>query len=214
MTKLFSYNPDIRKNAYLNWRTKASDPAHNLYVLASGYADGAVALIDTVLKDNHDKKADGLIMPILFSIDQSIELYIKAIIRQIEEQSGGLVSKYTHHDIAELERLMEAKIKNAEKKTAGLKKHLKPLTEFIDELYVEIKGKANIDFARYPFSANGDAHFYVKEKDNVVIDVENLRERFVSITDSLEGLYFMYEAKKEKLEENTRVQVKMHQLTN
>ncbi|MQN00518.1 MAG: hypothetical protein FRC54_00725 [bacterium LCO1.1] len=208
MGKLFSYNLDIRKNAYLNWRTQANDPAHNLHVLASDYADGAVVLINAVLKDNSDKKADSLIMPILYSIDQSIELFLKTIIRLIDEQSGDGISNYKSHDIAELKQQMVAKIKKVEKKTAGLEKHLKPVTEFIDELYVKIKQKddngrdrVNIDFARYPFTADGAAHFYVEEKDNVVIDVENLGERFICIRDSLEALCLMYEVKKENIEE-------------
>lgn len=202
MAELFSYNPDIRKNAYLNWRTRSSDPSHNLYVLASDYTEGADVLINSILENNSDQKADALIMPILYSIDQSIELYIKAIMRLIDEQAGGVISNYTSHDIEDLKSQMVAKIKKAETKTAGLEKHLKPVTEFIDELYMKIKVKddrgrnvVNIDFARYPFSANGTAHFYVEEKENVVIDIENLRHRFISIRDSLEALYSMYEAR-------------------
>lgn len=204
MAKLFSSNPDVGKNAYLNWRTQASDPSHNLHVLASNYADGAVTMMNAILENNRDKKADALIMPILYSIDQSIELYLKTIMRLIEEQSGGQVSNYTSHDIEDLKHQMVAKIRKAEGKTAGLQKHLKPVTEFMDELYAKIKTKSdkgrdvvNIDFARYPFSADGKAHFYIVENDNVVIDVENLSRRFENIRDSLEALCVFYEVKQE-----------------
>ena len=139
MKNIFSYNSNINKNAYMNWRTKSDDPAHNLYIMASSYADGATALIDVILDDNKDKKADSLIMPIFYSIDQSIELYIKAIIRRIEEQLGEDISIYKEHDIKKLQSQMKGKIKKVEKKTAGLEKHLKSVSDYIDELYLKIK---------------------------------------------------------------------------
>ena len=83
-----------------------------------------------------------------------------------------------------------------------MKKFLKPVSEFIDELYEKISTKdakgrkvVNIDFARYPFDTDGKAHFYVEDTDNVVIDVENLGQRFSSIRDTLESLCLMYENK-------------------
>ena len=82
MNELFSYNPDISKNAYLNWNTDKNDYAYNMYLLASDYADGAITLINSILIDNRDKKADALIMPVLYCIDQSIEVYIKAVLRK------------------------------------------------------------------------------------------------------------------------------------
>ena len=181
---IFSYNIDIDKNAYLNWRTDRNDNAHNLYVLASDYADGAITLINCVLVDNRDKKADALIMPIMYSIDQSIELFLKAIIREIEELEGTTISNYKTHDIYELLKTMVAHIKKKEVKTKGLEKHLEPVTSFISELYKQIKltdekghTSLNIDFARYPISPDGSPHFYVESIENVVIDVENLRKR-------------------------------------
>lgn len=200
---LFSYNSDIRKNAYLNWRTSNEDLTHNLHVLASDYADAATTLINVVLEDNRDKKADALIMPILYDIDQAIELYLKAIIRCIEELEGDSISKYTRHDIEELEQAMIGKIKKHDIKTAGLTKHLEPVTSFIDELYQKIKSttadgktEVNIDFARYPFNVDGISHFYVIDADNVTIDVENLGTRFEAIREALEEIYSKYEAEK------------------
>lgn len=200
--ELFSYNQNIQKNAYLNWRTDKNDKAYNLYVLASDFADGAVVMINAILSDNTDKKADALIMPILCCINQSIELYIKTVIRLVEEQIDGAVSNYTTHNNSELKNIMIAKIRKKELKTSGLQKHLKPVSDFIDELNDKIKsyddkGKVNMDFARYPFDTDGNSYFYVKENDNVVIDVENLSNRFSAIRDSLESLCFMYEENRE-----------------
>lgn len=82
---------------------------------------------------------------------------------------------------------------------------MSPVSAYIDELYQKIRSKAdngrlevNIDFARYPFNVDGMAHFYIKENDNVVIDVENLGHRFIEIRDSLEALYLMYNNERER----------------
>lgn len=207
MKDIFSYNPDITRNAYLNWRTDKQDHAHNLYVLASDYCDGALSLINNVLQDNRDKKADALIMPIMYCIDQSIEVYLKAIIRRIEIITGDVQSNFKSHDIKELYRAMVEHIKKKEIKTKGLQKHLLPLSTFIDELYLKIqttdadgRDSFGIDFARYPIRVDGTPHFYITADDNVVIDIENLGYRFAEIRDCLESLYLMYDAEAEALE--------------
>ena len=210
MSDLFSYNPDISKNAYLNWTTDKRNHAHNMFILASDYADGAISLINCILVDNRDKKADALIMPILYCIDQSIEVYIKAVLRKIEIITGSAESVYKSHDIKELLNCMTGMIKKKEIKTAGLQKHLSPVSSFIDELYPKIQvtdkdGRSfpGMDFARYPITTEGKPHFYISANENVVIDVENLGKRFVEIRECLEALYLMYEAEAEAFEEQS-----------
>ncbi len=206
MNDIFSYNSDISKNAYLNWRTDKNDHAFNLFVLASDYSAGALCLINTVLADNHDKKADALIMPILYSIDQSIEVYIKAIIRKIEMLTDDKISNYKTHDVKELYGALIGHIKKDSAKTQGLQKHLLPLSSYIDELYSKIqttnqgeKKELDIDFARYPIRVDGSPHYYIAADDNVVVDLENLRNRFLDIIEILEGLYNMYDVKSEEV---------------
>ena len=156
-------------------------------------------MIEKILLNNMDKKADALIMPIIYSIDQSIELYLKSVIHMLEELAGEIPSNYTSHNIEELKNQMVSKIKSKESKIKGLEKHLKPVSDFIDALYSKIKikdrngkCKVKIDFARYPFDTNGDPHFYIEDPDNVVIDIENLKERFLEIRGCLESLYLKY----------------------
>ncbi|MGE1164457.1 hypothetical protein ACQJ0Y_14410 [Peribacillus simplex] len=79
MNNVFSYNADIEKNAYLNWRTSKHDHIHNMIVLADGFMSAATLLAKQVLLDNVDKKADSLIFPILFNANHGIEVYLKAI---------------------------------------------------------------------------------------------------------------------------------------
>lgn len=86
---IFSYNADISKNAYLNWRIAGHNIAGNLTILAESFENAAKELMQSVLRDNRLKQADSLIFPIMYSVDQSIELYLKAIIYNIECLTTG-----------------------------------------------------------------------------------------------------------------------------
>ena len=201
---IFSYNSDINKNAYLNWRTEVGNQTYNLYVLGDSFADAACLMMDAILQNNTDKKADSLIMPIFHSIDQSIELYMKAIIRLIEILEGSKPTNQTSHDIEMMKNSMLSSIKKHKIKTKGLEKALKPVTDYISELYEKIKiinekGKPEIkiDFARYPIDTEGKPHFYIAALENVVVDIENLKERYSKVRDSLCGIYYMLEAEQE-----------------
>lgn len=201
---IFSYNVDVNKTAYLNWRTDKYDNAHNLTVLGEGFAQAAFLLMDQILIDNRDKKADGLILPILYDIDQAIEVYIKAILRLLNELNEEKVENYTSHDIESLFNQMVSKIKKKEITTKGLGKFLQPLSLYISDLYEKIKTLdernrvvVNIDFARYPTDANGNPHFYVATYGNVVVDIENLRTHFKEVMDCLESIYLQYSIERE-----------------
>ena len=58
MDKVFSYNEDIDKTAYMNWRTRQHQPIHDMTIIADGYMKAAVMLAEDCLRDNKDKKAD------------------------------------------------------------------------------------------------------------------------------------------------------------
>lgn len=200
MKKIFSYNEDIQKTAYLNWRVNPHDNCGNMEALAKAYFSTSRYLMEIVLSDNTDKKADSLIFPILYSIDQGIELYLKAIIQEIETLTLARINNYDTHDINSLYNNMCAQMKKKEKITKGLQKHLEPVKTYIDELYSIIyvkkedgKTKLNIDFARYPYNTEGESHFYVCNT-NVVVDIPNLLSRLQEIENSLESLYALYEA--------------------
>ena len=45
MKKVFSYNANIEKNAYMNWRTNKYEEIHNMNVVAEGFIEGASILI-------------------------------------------------------------------------------------------------------------------------------------------------------------------------
>lgn len=44
MDKVFSYNGDIDKTAYMNWRTRQHQPIHDMIIIADGYIKAAIML--------------------------------------------------------------------------------------------------------------------------------------------------------------------------
>lgn len=138
----------------------------------------------------------------------SFELYMKAIIRQLEILEGEMSTNQTSHNIESLKNNIVAAIKRHANKTKGLEKALKPVSDYINELYEKIKTVdeknrrvVNIDFARYPIDAKGNPHFYVAATDNIVIDIENFSARYSELKDSLTGIFYMLEAERENMEE-------------
>lgn len=198
---VFSHNSDISKNAYMNWRIHGHNIAENLIVLKTGFESAAKQMMTAILADNRLKQADVLIFPIMYSVDQSIELYLKAVIYNLEQLEHGVSNNYKTHDIQSLFNTMISLIKKQKQKTKGLQAHVAPLKEYIDELYSHIadsRGNMRMDFARYPFDVDRNPHFYVCTTENIVVDVENLLNRYSEIMDCLDGLYCMYDIKSEK----------------
>lgn len=206
---VFSYNADINKTAYMNWRMEVFSAEHNLQVMGNGFFLAAECLLQNALENNQDKRADTLIFPILYSIDQGIEVYLKAIIHLIEVLVSGKASNHTTHNVLQLFREMKALIKKKEIKTTGLDAHLCSLSKYINELASKIadaKGNPKMDFARYPFDTEGMAYFYVS-LSNVPVDMEYLLEQIREIRDSLDSLYTMYSVELEQqLEPMTTIQ--------
>ena len=184
MKKVFSSNPDIYKNAYMNWRTEKYQPIHNLKTLAEGYFESAVLLIKECLIDNKDHKADGLIFPILFSINHAIELYEKSLCWSLNILLGYNATFADNHDIRGIWYTTKQKIKeygfDYGREKSDFLEMIVPLEKYLDEIYKNImtdninNAYHNIDFSRFPSSKNLHNHFYVNQYDNVVVDLENL----------------------------------------
>ena len=56
MKKIFDYNVNINKTAYMNWRTDSTSPIMNMNIIASAYFDSALTLLNSCLEANYDKK--------------------------------------------------------------------------------------------------------------------------------------------------------------
>ena len=204
---VFTYNADINKTAYMNWRMDAHSAEHNLAEMGNGFFLAAECLLQNALDNNRDKRADVLVFPILYSIDQGIEVYLKAIICLIELIASGESNNYTTHNILQLFREMKSLIKKKEKTTKGLDKHLNSLSAYSNELVnvaADKKGNPKMDFARYPFDTDGTPHFYVSFT-NTPVDMECLLMRAREIKESLDSLYTMYSVELDQLMEQKAV---------
>jgi hypothetical protein len=194
MKDIFSYNVDIEKTAYINWRTHHHQPMHDMVVIADGYMKSALILAHDCLEDNSDMKADIVIFPILFSINHAIELYLKEInwalnilLEKNERYTGG-------HDIMQIWNTVKKRSDEYEGTDKERKKQFKTMTQklkkYLQELQQKLEsdtakpGMMNMDFSRYPINGD-DYHFYIKTYDNVVVDLENLITVFEEIGDNL-----------------------------
>lgn len=175
--------------------------------------DAALSLTNECIADNSDKKADELIFPTVFNADQSIELYLKAIIwelNRLEEKDDDFP---TGHDLRQLLNEVKKLISDHCNKEdrQGLKKSLSNVQSYIDELYLLLypdtkrqpTHKENLDFPRYPVNKGKDPFPYADVTSrNVVVDLENFVNRFSHISSDLEEIYDYFEGQLNWQEEN------------
>ena len=200
--KIFSCNSDIKKNAYISWCMKKNDSIHNMECFANAYAKATKELLEIVLSDNSDKKADTLIFCILYTFNHCIELYEKSILLQVHSLLNKPYEIEISHDIKKIYNNMIATVierENGKELQQELEKHFRDLTNYIDELYplIEDGNKLLIDFSRYPIKSNGDPQFYVTDAV-IIIDLENLKVRVENIINLLNSLLQKYRAEYEE----------------
>ncbi len=204
MRKVFSYNADINKNAYMNWRTNLHEPIHNMNTIADGYFQNAILLAKSCLQDNLDKKADVLIFPMLFSVNHAIELYEKSICWSLNILLGNKSKFKENHDIRGIWLTVKQKIKEfgfVSDEGRGEKEFyrmIQNLEKYLQEIYTTIMDNDinsayyNIDFSRYPLNNHNEYHFYLKNCENVIIDIENFLNVIEDINDCLSRLATYY----------------------
>lgn len=192
-----SNNPDIRKNAYMNWRTAQNDPVRNLITLADGYYEASIILVNAALEDNQDKKADALVYPMVFDLNQSMELYLKASQWMLNKLNGSTNTFEGGHNLIGLYNTMLRLIKDFRDNHPSFKHDQKSfnslmsgVNSYIDELKHTIpeNDRRTMDFPRYPMMSDKiTSHFYVQDSDNVTIDLEYFKARAESIHVALES---------------------------
>ncbi|MBG9823754.1 hypothetical protein ABE33_14830 [Bacillus safensis] len=194
MKNIFSNNSDINKNAYMNWRTNRFDHIHNMHVIAEGFMNSAITLAQTSLKDNHDKKADMLIFPILFNLNHGIEVYLKAMCWSLNQLLNKKETFESSHNLNNLIKETKKLTSAFDNRTEALQWSLQ-LEKYIDELYSKIEtvkdnGKKvyDITFARYSLTRDLEPQFYITEFDNVVIDLENFVQFFNDVYRGLDNM--------------------------
>lgn len=204
MKDIFSYNVDINKNAYMNWRTNKHEHIKNMIVIAKGFMMSSIILVEQILNNNRNKNADIVVFPILFNANHAIELYLKAITWTLNIILDKHEKIEGNHDIKQIFNVVCSRVNEFEKskeKKEQFKKLTINLKDYLNELYIKIEDKSNgkykdnMDFSRYPFNTKYVNHFYIDQFDNVVIDLENFLLRFTEIETNLNTIaeHYLYD---------------------
>lgn len=200
MKKIFSYNADINKTAYMNWRIEKYEDINNLIKMADGYMKSSLMLNNNMLIDNKSKDADIVIFPILFNANHAIELYLKAITWTLNILLVKGTKIEGQHNIEQIFNIVKSRVNEYEidkERKKQFKQMISNLQEYIDELFSLIKSskKDNMDFSRYPFDQHYKNHFYAETFDNVVVDLENFSKRFEEIGKNLKMIaeHYLYD---------------------
>lgn len=165
-----------------------------MIIIAEGFMASAILLAETAIKDNMDKKADIIIFPILFNTNHAIELYLKAIIWELNILLDNDNKIEGQHNIKQIFSVVNSRVNDFEDdkdRRKRFKEMVSNLDAYIKELFNLIENSTasrrrdNMDFSRYPFNQDYDNHFYIDELDNVVIDLENFIVRFKEIGKNL-----------------------------
>lgn len=212
MRSIFSGNADINKNAYMNWRTSWREASDSMVELAKGFIESALELSQSCVDDNRHKRADILIFPILFNANHGIEVYLKSICWTLNQllQTNKDFSK--HHNLNNLledtQNLIE---RYTDQETA---RHFLDQTKvYINDVYDKInipqsddtQRKPDLTFTRYVLDQKGRPHFYMVEKENVIVDLEHFTTIMQKIYEDLDSmhtyLYYELESTKERMSE-------------
>ena len=191
LPNFFDDSVDIDAGAYLNWRFDINrDLESQFFDMGKGYFQTALELIEKCLSDNSDKKSDIWIFPIMFNIVHGIEIYLKGFnsLYQIhtELQATGYVQESKiegNHDIRQLCQVAMKRLRDTN--NTELKDELLFVKKFIDILYANTD---DMTFARYPVNSKKEAHFYAKSSNNVVVDLNVLRQWVKRLFIILEGI--------------------------
>lgn len=175
MESIFETHGDIESSAILNWRlSKFNNSSLNFAQMGEGFFLAAKYAAEETLKDTSDKDYDIVVFPCLFCTIHACELYLKSINMVLESYLKKEKSNPKgKHDIKQIYDTMVANIEKVGEKPLGEAiKQFKVVKQFIDEVY----SKTNLmDFPRYPTTdKTKDQHFYVKEKNNVYVNMNSL----------------------------------------
>lgn len=189
----FSLSEDVEHTAYLNWRFDFTDDIEShFFSMGKGYFETSISLIEQCIADNHNKRADIWIFPILFNVVHGIEVYLKGfnskyhVFCELEETGELLDSKIEgKHDIRQLCQVaIKSLRRNADTEILN---EMMFVQRFIDILY---QNTDDMTFARYPITSKKNNHFYIGTQDNVTIDMDVLRQwvlRLYSVLDNVTG---------------------------
>ena len=194
--KNFGHNDPI-----LNWAISKNDSVHSKNItMAEGYYEAAVCLIDECLSDSITHKGDTWIFPIMFCVNQFIELYLKAIYIQLElirlgEVDDTKVQIEKSHNLGSLLKTVINKFNQVFPEKANAKSCFYEVEEFISIIEkptdIEDPKAYNITSFRYPTGFSNDntniPQFYNREVDNFGVNLRQYKEWVFVLHNTFDG---------------------------
>lgn len=203
-------------HAYLNWRysTFTKYPYDKFDIMAESYFDATQILLDNIIQNNYDKRADSVIFSILFSFHHYVEVKIKAImnyyvyldsnnkalIKYLGTQKNGdtVLKPYpdNEHNIyrlyKELTKIIKfsnlTKIEKSDKRFIYLQSYLEQINK-----YQIFRDSPQLDFTRYPIGKKEKNYFYTNTEKNITISPINFKKISNEIELELSGLFYQLE---------------------
>ncbi|WDM20747.1 hypothetical protein [Paenibacillus polymyxa] len=202
MGELFKRNPDIKKNAFPNWR-RSNYSSWEFKVYSEMYKKSGDLLIDSV-GDNITNKADEVIIPSIFLYRHATELILKAILlthylmdksmtkKKIQEKLKG-------HSLQTLWNKTENILQ--EYLSEAIKKNRIPIIIMKNAIEDLERIDSSSMMFRYPFDNEyKEAQLIGNKEHNYGIDYEHLKLSFSEVYNYFEGCFHTIYNKYENLE--------------
>ena len=165
---------DQQNYAFISWRMRDGNDSQKYVEQGEGYFVSSIILLEQCLLENRDRKGDGVIFPILFNIEQGIELYLKGFIYLIRENGASVNFKINVHNIKQLLFNFTDTISSWSSNYADIACcNFDYVNRLIDLLFEKT---TDCTYARFPFDNSGNGHFYVNSSENIIIDMKILLE--------------------------------------
>lgn len=158
--------------AYLTWRMHDDNIDFAYKEMGEGYFVSSIILLENCLEDNRDRKGDSIVFPILFNIEQAVELYLKAMIKLVQRNGENLCINTNGHNIAsKLQSFMDRFHSKDPAKAAIAFENYDIVSAFLSYLF---EYTDDCTFARFPDSKNATPHFFVNQSKQVIVDMSEL----------------------------------------
>ena len=183
-------------SAILTWTMQCTTPSEEHYKMAQGYAQAAKIVIESLLQDNRNKRADKIVFPLLFLTEQAVELYLKSILIVIDELNGGNHDIQKTHDLKKLYDNVCTAVLDVEP-TSDFREGLKALEVYLSERAAlipddEVQQREAFFAMRFPTTIKKKGYFYVNQMENIYFSLVNYYRTFPEILDRLDGYQCRY----------------------
>lgn len=189
--------------AYMSWRMCSREESDCYKEQGEAYIVSAIILLEQCLIDNRDRKGDAVIFPILFNIEQGIELFLKAYLILISKYVVDYELPKKNHNLKGLISSFEKVMTDLNQDTAAT-----GLCGFINiKIFVDLLFENSDDctFARFPYDIKDHKHFYVDSRESIIVDMKNLSEWIKSIFYILDRNYIQLKDIFEKQEKGNQL---------